>query len=357
MATLPLRSGGASEVSVSDGRIHTVDGLRGIAALSVALYHLARHGEYLPRVPLLTWALGYSWLGIQIFFVISGFILPWSLCRAGYRIGMYGRFLAKRLVRIDPPYLVTVCVILLLEYASRLAPGYAGNLPFPGWAEVLGHLGFLNAFTGLPWLNPVFWTLAIEFQFYLVVGLLFPLLVSASPTARWCVTVAFLAAPFVFRDESFLPGQACLFLLGIAIFQYRSGFTARPACFAILAAATAELWFLSGAAPAVAGLLTALTIGFARGGYRLLNSGPFVWLGAISYSLYLVHVPIGGRVVNLAHRLPQTPAIQCLEAASALGVSLAAAFILYRFVETPARELASRIPWEHGNLTVQGTKR
>ncbi len=355
MATIPLRSAGAA--TVSDGRIHTIDGLRGLAALSVALFHLTRHGDFLPTVPVLTWALGYSWAGIQIFFVISGFILPWSLYRANYGIGRYGRFLAKRLVRIDPPYLVVVCLIILLDYASSLAPGFNGKANFAGWAVVLGHIGFLNAFTGLRWLNPVFWTLAVEFQFYLLIGLLFPLVVSASRSARGCVTVAFLAAPFVFRNESFLPGQACLFLMGITVFQLRSGLIQRSVCLVVLAAATAELWFLSGAAPAIAGLLTALTIGFLQGRDTLLNSGPLLWLGAISYSLYLVHVPIGGRIVNLAHRFPQTPMMEWAEVAAALGISLASAFILYRYVETPARELASRIPWEHAILAERRIKR
>jgi len=281
-----------------------------------------------------------------MFFVISGFILPWSLHRANYTIGRYGRFIAKRIVRIDPPYLVTACAILLLNYASSRTPGFAGTQSFPGWAAVLGHIGFLNAFTGQPWLNPVFWTLAIEFQFYLLIGLVFPLTVSRSGITRWCLTVAFLAAPFLYRDGLFLAGQACLFLLGIATFQYRAGLTARPAFFALLAAATADIWYLAGGVTAAAGLLTALAIAFVPGDSRLVNSAPLVWLGTISYSLYLVHVPIGGRVVNLAHRLPQSPLMQCLEALVALGVSLAAAMLLYRLVEKPARALASRIAWQ-----------
>src|ERR1700750_1411309 len=127
-------------------RLGAIDGLRGIAALAVACFHLNSHNVLF----------AHGWAGVEVFFVISGFIVPWSLDGAHYKIGLYGRFLLRRIVRLDPPYLAMVCVILALAFASRHTPGFAGSASFIGWPAVFGHLAFLNAFTGWPWLSPVF---------------------------------------------------------------------------------------------------------------------------------------------------------------------------------------------------------
>lgn len=331
----------------SGGRILPVDILRGLSALSVACFHLTHSGDYLPRMPVITWLLGYSGLGLYVFFVISGFVLPWSLHRSGYTIHRYGKFIAKRVVRLDPPYLLSAVLVLALNYASSLAPGFGGKDAFIGWPAVFGHIAFLNVITGAAWLNPVFWTLAIEFQYYLLIGLLFPLVASASRAVRMLTTAAFLAAPYLGIRGAYLPKHACLFLLGIAAFQLRSRVESRVVFFTVWAAATAALFNTSGPAVATASSAAALLIALAPARAAVFTWKPLLALGSVSYSLYLVHVPIGGRVVNLAHRLPQTPVTQFAEATIALGISVIAAHLLYRLVEKPSRELAARIPWEN----------
>lgn len=114
----------------------------------------------------------YGWLGVPVFFVISGFVIPYAMYNAGYSLSHFGRFLAKRLIRLDPPYLASILLILLVGILPTFVPGFAGQRPSFPTAQVLAHLGYLNTFLGYQWLNPVYWSLAIEFQYYLLIGFL-----------------------------------------------------------------------------------------------------------------------------------------------------------------------------------------
>jgi peptidoglycan/LPS O-acetylase OafA/YrhL len=69
-------------------------------------------------------------------------------------------------------------------------------------------------------------------------------------------------------------------------------------------------------------------------------------LGAISYSLYLVHIPIGGRVINFGKRFLDSSSGHLLLSIAATVASIAAAYLLYRFVEKPAQSWASKVSFD-----------
>jgi peptidoglycan/LPS O-acetylase OafA/YrhL len=127
-----------------------------------------------------------------------------------------------------------------------------------------------------------------------------------------------------------------LFVLGITAFERRVGLIGRAECAACLAAASVVcLWALTGLAAAV-GLGTAVAILRIKGTNRLL-----AFLGRISYSLYLVHVPIGGRIINLGERMHGGFPVKVAFLVAATAVSLTAAYAMYRFVELPCKDYAS----------------
>src|ERR1700751_2787177 len=86
-------------------RLETVDQLGGLAALAVGWYHFTNVRSFLPE-GWLKQSGSFGWLGVEVFFVISGFILPWALYGADYRLSHFPRFLAKQILRLAPPYLV-----------------------------------------------------------------------------------------------------------------------------------------------------------------------------------------------------------------------------------------------------------
>ena len=329
--------------SKPESRIEVVQSLRGLAALGVAWFHFTNgNGHFLPAGFLKTSG-SYGWLGVDIFFVISGFILPYSLFKAPYQpnAANYGRFLWKRVSRLDPPYLVSIVVVVVLAYLSAALPGYRGEQPHYSWLTILLHFGYLNAFFGHPWLNLVYWSLAIEFQYYLFIGLLFPLLSSKNRVVRLLFLCALgLSAVFI-PSEGLVFHYFFLFIMGFAAFLSRSAIVQRWEAVAVLGMALLGATATLGGASALAGMATSAVILTVEGTNRVL-----ALLGELSYSLYLMHVPIGGRVINLGERLGGGWISKLVWLTAAFALSMLAAFALFRFVEQPCRRYAGSLRFQ-----------
>lgn len=160
------------------GHLVVLDLLRGLAATSVCIFHfMCGNPRFLHDSDPVKAIAAYGWLGVQSFFVISGFVIPYAMFNRKYKINQSLNFWIRRAIRIEPPYLACIFLVIALNYASMMAPGFQGT-PFRLRArELLSPVAYLNAFTGELWYKPVFWTLAIEFQYYLFIAIVFPLLV------------------------------------------------------------------------------------------------------------------------------------------------------------------------------------
>ncbi len=119
----------------------------------------------------------YGYLGVDIFFVISGFVIPWSLYRSRYVLRDYPRFVLKRNVRLYPPYLASIAITILATNFVLVPLFHIPRMTITG-RDLLWHFAYLNDLVHVPWVNVVYWTLAIEFQWYLLIGLVLPLLAS-----------------------------------------------------------------------------------------------------------------------------------------------------------------------------------
>lgn len=354
MTTSPKEADGHPEA----GRVPILDPLRGLAALAVMWFHVTNGSNLLDGggagAEILKASGRFGWTGVEFFFVISGFVLPHALQRGGYRLRNYGTFLAKRLIRLEPPYLVSLALALALGYASSHAPGFRGE-PFRFEVpRILLHLGYLNTHFGYPSYNPVYWTLGIELQFYLGLALIFPALVARSATARSLAFLALAGASVLPGREDLIPRYLPLFLAGILTFQHTARLVGRCAWLAGLALCSTLCLRSMPAPAAVAGACAALAIGLAER-LRIPASGwkgrlwqALTWTGTVSYSLYLLHVLVGGRAINLAQRLQLGLPGQCLALLSASTLSLAAAWALHRWVEAPSQRLSAGLSFRTG---------
>ena len=136
------------------GRIVVVEYLRGIASLSVAWFHLTN--QYKDSWVALIGS--YGWLGVEIFFVISGFVIPYSIWKVypNYSITSFPTFLARRIVRLEPPYLVSVALVVMLHYLSSSVPWFRGEAPSYDFAQIAFHVFYLVPLTSYGWLQPVY---------------------------------------------------------------------------------------------------------------------------------------------------------------------------------------------------------
>jgi peptidoglycan/LPS O-acetylase OafA/YrhL len=323
-------------------RIVIVQYLRGLAAFAVSWFHLTNtYGS--GRVG----ASGsYGWLGVEVFFVISGFVIPYSLWNAPspYRIGGFAKFLSRRLVRLEPPYLASIALVIALWYASAATPGFRGSYPSQDSYQVLFHLFYLVPLTRYEWLQPVYWSLAYEFVFYISVGFAYPILTDKKYNALWLFGSMGLAIAGL---VGLLPEQFLLFVIGVSLFRNLAGLE-RPIMSVVIASAAAAAIAFSrnpaGPQIAMVGLLTAAAIRIGRD-FEMKNVPGSVlsFLGTISYSLYLIHVPIGGRVVNLGRRLIEGQVEQLSLSLLALAISLGCAWAFYVAVERRSLQLSRQL--------------
>ncbi len=316
-------------------RLPLPDAIRGLAALAVALHHF---GNHLPELPdALAAVARWGWLGVEAFFVLSGFVIARLLLRARPEPVV---FLGRRLLRLLPPYLVVVGCVVLLDLASSMAPAYRGA-PFatPSLAELACHAAYACDLVGIEWNNPVYWSLAIEVRFY-VLALLVALALHVGSLPLRLGAVLALGLAGLALGEDWFTRYLPLFALGAAAAVWQIGRLQRHIAGPVLALALGwSAWMLS-LAPWLVGAGVALALAFAA---RRSAPPVLLALGAVSYSLYLVHVPLGGRVVNLLGRLDPGPWASIGVVVSALAVSGVGAWLLWRGVERPAIAASRRL--------------
>jgi peptidoglycan/LPS O-acetylase OafA/YrhL len=336
--------------AAAPSRFVFVDGLRGLAALGVAVLHLA-HDPLAAVSPVAGAIAARGGWGVWIFFVISGFVISHSLGRVRVTLPIAGQFLLRRMARLDPPYWASMVLGYLVVNAADLVLRGHGVAP-PSATTLLAHVAYLQYILDVHSLSDVYWTLCLEIQFYLLLALLIALRQRAERRLPEEVALALVFGPVLLW--SFLsavhlvptPRGSCFllwytFATGVAAQRVAAGrgFGALVVAGAVGLAVTIITRSSEGAvAVATAGAIAAAHVLGRLGVW--LSSRPFQYLGRISYSLYLVHGSVGGRAMNAIRRLlPQGAWADLVAAGLGLVVAIASADVLWRLVERPSIEL------------------
>lgn len=328
-------------------RLTQIDGLRALAALLVVGYHYTwGFGERFHHATPLGFNLPFGYLGVYLFFAISGFVIFMTLDRCREPLD----FVASRFARLFPTYWVAVAITFVtLQFLT--IPDYAVT-----WPQALANLAMVHAFFGVPDVDGVYWSLQVELLFYIWM------------LAAWCLgllrhslllSFAWVGAGLAYGIAHHLLGIAIpgtiprfllletipWFVIGMTAYttlRDRRWSTARLALLALCLATIATRGDLDRTIAAV--LSAALVVLASRGRLPALTLRPLVFFGAISYPLYLVHEKIGWAVLL---ELEPRVASPWIAITIALGVSVTIATLLHHLVEDPARQAIRSLHERH----------
>lgn len=311
-------------------KIYAIDNLRGIAAFAVCVFHLSGNHIIPGGGNLYKKIADYGYLGVPLFFAISGFVIPWSLFKSNYQIKNFFSYMLKRIIRIEPPYLISIFLVLILNYLSSLSSLYLGKPFYLDIKQLLAHVVFLPEYFKYTWYQPIYYTLLIEFQFYILCGLLFTWFKSSKISITYILLVCSLLVRYFF--PVFIFAVFDMFLVGIIFFKYKTGNININ-----------QFWLMQ---------LIVVLFSFINNGDKnifvielLTVAGMMYWnhqgrvtrfLANISYSLYLIHIPVGGRFMNLTGRYTHSVYISALFLLIAIALCIVCAWIFYKLVELPA---------------------
>lgn len=316
-------------------RLTEIDTLRGLAAFVVMAFHYtSKYDEIYHFSGALPIAVPWGYLGVNLFFVISGFVIFMTLERT--RIPM--DFVVSRVSRLFPAYWAAI----FITYFFTLWLGLPGKEV--SFKLALMNLPMLQMLFSVPLVDGVYWTLLVEMLFY---GLAFSLFLARSMhrvlfalAGLLCLRLVFWASaefgavdlPWRIRQLlvlDFIPW----FALGIVAFRLVQDPDAhRRANLMTAAFAISVLGVTESILVGAIGIICFIAVwAGAAGRAAFLRFPPLVWLGTISYPLYLLHENIGWAVLRQLqlHGWNPLPAI-AFAAAFAIGLAAIVSYIVER---------------------------
>ncbi|WP_405012948.1 acyltransferase family protein [Kitasatospora sp. NBC_01539] len=341
-------------------RLYVLDGLRLIAALGVLAWHWLGverfpdiwHGSPSKLMPLGHLVGAYSWTGVELFFLISGFVICMSCWGRSV-----GDFVTSRVVRLFPAY--WVCVLLTAGVLLVVPKIWGDNTHRPTPTRILTNLTMTNMPLGVDNIDPVYWTLWAELRFYILFGVMVAIGLTYRRVLAFCGIWGFMALIAGSVDMPLLvtifqPTYAWFFIGGITIYlMYRFGQNL------LLWGMLGFCWLISqDQMRGVIGgyeygtrhhLSWGITVGITTLAFAVVAAsglGAFNWMrwkwltvaGALTYPLYLLHQVIGWQLITrISRHLDPYPTL-----ATVTALMMLAAWLVHRLIERPLAPFLKR---------------
>ena len=356
-------------------RLRGLDGVRGFAILWVLLYHFY---ALLPKaswvtIPGVTWFAGLGWIGVSLFFALSGYLIIPMVAEQKDVPRFFARFWCRRAFRLLPVYLLLLLTFLAATmWWPAASPGRERLLEpgIPTWSYWVFLQNFLMSsrnYLGSEWLR-VTWSLAVEVQFYALICVVVRWLPRAQ-LVLWLVVLAEVVVLLRFAVVLLNPGASTslVVLLPCRLDAFLAGGLA-----ALLPApAISKTRLRQGMSGVLLGLSIAAFCWFAAGGFGdrtryfvpvyyvmlavgsaalldlsalsspvvkwLMESAPMIRVGKLSYFLYLFHLPIAWMIYSGCFR--RIPSLESWRDGAIMLLVLAVLYglaeVSYRFMEAP----------------------
>jgi peptidoglycan/LPS O-acetylase OafA/YrhL len=329
-------------IPTQHNRFSFIDALRGLASMAVVLFH-AVAGEHINSLPpWLRATVAQGEFGVSVFFVLSGFVIAHSQRDRKLTICGVGHFMLRRSIRLDPPYWVAIATAIGFALLASTLVKNRAPIEFSA-PQIISHLFYLQDLVGYKNVNPAFWTLCYEIQFYLVFALLL-----CAHSRKWIAAAFILSLLWPLGLAPTIRGLFVNlwfgFLLGVgAYYAWRTPKILRWFLAYAAVIGVAAVWRDNHFALVCVATAVVITLMARAGRIGSLNWRWLQFLGAISYSLYLIHHPIIAATFRvwfmLFHRSPLTEFTGWV---ASIVACIVAAYLLWRLVERPSIWLARR---------------
>jgi peptidoglycan/LPS O-acetylase OafA/YrhL len=336
-------------------RVNEIDLLRFVAALTVVFFHYAFRGYAadamtLMPYPSLALVAKYGYLGVELFFLISGFVILMTAAS-----GTIQSFVTSRILRLYPAF----WICCTLTFLATLLMG--GTYYSASFSQYLVNLTMLSGFVGVPALDGVYWSLFVELKFYFLVAIL---LIFRRIQQAQMFLVIWLGLTVAFELLPFKELPVVKLLAYFLIFDYAAYFIAGATYFLVwtrgLSVLRGSILFIAWLTAlrqslndlpefelyyhatmnryVVAGIVSVFFVMMLLVALRKTSFlGNIRWfaLGALTYPLYLIHQHLGYMIFNLAYPLINPHVLLW----GTLVLMLGAAYTIQLFLEPKVREL------------------
>lgn len=319
---------------VQQKHLYSIDMLRGWVALLVCLYHFT--GGFFPEGHALRHFFSRGYLGVEVFFVISGLVIPMAMERMQYTGSLAGNFLLRRLLRIEPPYWCSIALIFVADFFAKFSRHYADKRIDWDAGQLISHLFHMNDLFDIPWYKGVYWSLAIEVQYYLLMALVFPLIRHGKLWLSWFVLFVFCMGRWLDADM-WVWYYGCHFATGTVLYYHSAGHINGKWTTAMLGVCFVLTYWCFDVYHLTAVVLSSIFIVAIR-----MEFQPLVFLGKLSYSFYLIHVQVGWFAMDLLIR-SYPDGNRTFFLALSIALTLAASQVFYQYIERPSHRWSQRL--------------
>jgi len=321
-------------------RLSELDSLRGIAAFMVVLCHFT--GDYINKFNLdftFPFSFYFGKHGVQLFFLISGFVIFLTLNKTRHPL----EFVVSRVSRLYPVYWASAILTFLMIYFFGLPDTFST----PTATDLVVNLTMLQrwfSMFGIIAIDPVYWTLAVELSFYVIIFMVY-----ITGQLKRIELLSFVYLLFIIAVEcienyfnftvlnvikvSLLLDFGNLFIAGIMF--YKLMHESKIIHYLIIALCLSIELYLHEASFIYVGPLFLVFYAFTQGWIKFIAIKPLIYLGKISYSLYLTHQIIGYIFINYLYTHGvSSPEILLV---TVLFFAIGLASLLHYFVEKPSQ--------------------